>query len=68
MKKNTKVPSKTARNLVVGAITIILLIAAAYTLKNFYDWSYKRGYLEGTDNQVLCQAAQKDTSLTKLCR
>ncbi len=66
MKK--QVSKKKYKNIVVGAITIILVVAGLFALKNFYDWSFKRGYLEGTNNQVLCQAAQKDASLTKLCK
>lgn len=63
-----KVSKKSAKPIVIGAMVIILLIGAVAVIYSFYTWSFKRGYLEGTNNQVLCQAAQKDATLTKLCK
>lgn len=64
--KSTK--SKKAKLVVTGAMVIILAVASVVALYSFYNWSYKRGYQEGTNNQVLCQAATKDATLTKLCK
>lgn len=66
MKKATK--KNKSKKIVTWAMVIILALTAIVLLKVFYDWSFKQGYLEGTNNQVLCQAAQKDNTLTKLCK
>ena len=66
--KSTKKSSKKAKVVVTGAMVIILVVASVVALYSFYNWSYKRGYQEGTNNQVLCQAATKDATLTKLCK
>lgn len=60
--------SKKAAKIVMGAMIIILALGTIVSAKLFYDWSYKRGYADGTNNQVLCAAAQKDATLTKLCK
>ena len=59
---------KSIKPIVVGAMTIILLAAITWTSVQLYQWSYKRGYADGTNNQVLCQAALKDNTLAKLCK
>ena len=60
--------SKKAAKIVMGAMIIILALGTIVSAKFFYDWSYKRGYADGTNNQVLCAAAQKDATLAKLCK
>lgn len=68
MAKETKKTKKVTKKVVTGAMVIILVVASLVALYSFYNWSYKRGYQEGTNNQVLCQAATKDATLTKLCK
>lgn len=63
-----KPKTKRVAKIVMGAMIIILAIGTLVSAKLFYDWSYKRGYADGTNNQVLCAAAQKDATLTKLCK
>ena len=68
MAKETKAKKRVTKKIVTGAMVIILVTATAVALYSFYNWSYKKGYQEGTNNQVLCQAATKDATLTKLCK
>lgn len=61
-------PSKSVKWIVIGIMTFVTVVAIGIVAVKFYNWSYKRGYLDGTNNQVLCQAAQKDTTLSNLCK
>jgi len=65
MKKKS---NKKAKWIVISLMGIVTLVAVSFLAVKFYSWSFNRGYLEGTKNQVLCQAAQKDTTLVNLCK
>lgn len=63
-----QLPKKRYKNIAIAVMALVILVAVGIFAKAFYDWSYKQGYLDGTNNQVVCQAAQKDQSLSKLCK
>lgn len=44
-----------------AALVIVLLV-------KLWQYSYKSGFQEGTRNQVICQAAQRNEDLKPLCR
>lgn len=59
MKKNKIIPK------VLLAVLVIALLVAEYFVCTY---AYKRGYAEGTNNQVICQASVSNQSLSKLCK
>jgi hypothetical protein len=50
-----------------GLLTIVAGFLIVLCVK-VYDYSYKSGFQEGTRNQVICQAAQRNDDLKPLCR
>lgn len=59
--------NKVVKYLKVTAVLAVLVAFAAMTLA-VYDFGYKKGYTNGSNNQLLCQAAQRDASLKSLCK
>ena len=57
------------KNSVVPKIVIVVLIVAGLTCEYLLlNYSYKKGYAEGTNNQVICQASVSNPTLNKLCK
>lgn len=63
--KKSKLDSKkVARNIMVALVIAVI----GYGLYNLYQLGYKRGYLAGSENQVICQASQSNDNLKPLCK
>lgn len=51
---------------IVAIVSVVVAIVAG--LVAVYDFGYKKGYTNGSNNQLLCAAAQRDASLKSLCK
>lgn len=60
--------AKKTKKVATIVLAVAILFAILFALYSVVAFSYKLGYKDGTNNQVLCQAAQKDATLTKLCK
>lgn len=58
---------KDKKNQVIVA-AVVLIALAAVSAYYVYNYGYKRGYVAGANNQLLCAAAQRDASLKPLCK
>lgn len=65
--KNKKVKVDYKR-LVRNILTVLAVIFVAWGVYQIYRLGYKKGYLAGTENQVICQASQANGALKPLCK